>query len=156
MLFRSQQRRVIDKCRSLGVGTVGFYVFAFNTDTWDSIAATIDYAISLGSTLAQFKLLTPYPGTPLYKHMERQVFEKDWEKFDGFTPTFRHPSLSPREMQFLLGAAYGRFYLRPSFFANYWRVNRQWLLELVGRLDRRVAALHARKELEVMSRVVEC
>jgi anaerobic magnesium-protoporphyrin IX monomethyl ester cyclase len=152
----AQQRGVIDKCRSLGVGTVGFYVFAFNTDTWDSIAATIDYAISLGSTLAQFKLLTPYPGTPLFKHMERQVFEKDWERFDGFTPTFRHPSLSPREMQFLLGAAYGRFYLRPSFFANYWRVNRQWLLELVGRLDRRVAALHARKELEVMSRVVEC
>jgi anaerobic magnesium-protoporphyrin IX monomethyl ester cyclase len=151
-----QQRRVIDKCRSLGVGTVGFYVFGFNTDTWDSIAATIDYAISLGSTLAQFKLLTPYPGTPLYRQMEVQIFERDWERFDGFTPTFQHPNLSAKEMQFLLGAAYGRFYLRPSFLANYWRVKKEWLLDLVCRLDRRVAALHARKEREVMSRVVEC
>ena len=74
---------------------MGFYVLGFNTDTWDSIAATIEYAISLGSTLAQFKLLTPYPGTPLCKQMERQVFEKDWERFDGFTPTFHHPNLSP-------------------------------------------------------------
>src|SRR6266540_4688508 len=151
-----QQRRVIEACRRLEVGTVGFYVLGFSTDTWDSIAATIEYAISLGSTLAQFKLLTPYPGTPLYRQMERQVFERDWERFDGFTPTFRHPTLSPTEMQFLLAAAYGRFYLRPSFFANYWRFQKHWLLDLVGRLDRQARAFHARKELAVMSRAVEC
>jgi radical SAM superfamily enzyme YgiQ (UPF0313 family) len=151
-----QQRGVIAACRRLGIGTVGFYVLGFSTDTWDSIAATIEYATSLDSTLAQFKLLTPYPGTPLYKQMERQVFERDWELFDGFTPTFRHPSLSTEEMQFLLAAAYRRFYVRPSFFAGYWRFQRGWLLDLVRRLDRRVRAMHARKELAAMSRVVEC
>jgi radical SAM superfamily enzyme YgiQ (UPF0313 family) len=147
---------VIAACRRLGIGTVGFYVLGFSTDTWDSIAATIEYATSLDSTLAQFKLLTPYPGTPLYKQMERQVFERDWELFDGFTPTFRHPSLSTEEMQFLLAAAYRRFYVRPSFFAGYWRFQRGWLLDLVRRLDRRVRAMHARKELAAMSRAVEC
>lgn len=149
------QRRVMDACRRLGIGTVGFYVLGFNTDTWTSISATIEYAISLGSTLAQFKLLTPYPGTPLFKQMERQVFEKDWERFDGFTPTFHHPSLSAQELQFLLAAAYGRFYLRPSFLANYGKFQKQWLLDAVARLDARVAALHARKELQVMARAVE-
>jgi radical SAM superfamily enzyme YgiQ (UPF0313 family) len=151
-----QQRAVIAACRRLGIGTVGFYVLGFPTDTWDSIAATIEYATSLGSTLAQFKLLTPYPGTPLYKQMERQVFERDWERFDGFTPTFRHPSLTTEEMQFLLAAAYRRFYVRPSFFASYGRVQKGWLLDLATRLDRRVRAMHARKELAAMSRVVEC
>jgi radical SAM superfamily enzyme YgiQ (UPF0313 family) len=152
----AHQRHVIETCRRLDIGTVGFYVLGFATDTWDSIAATIDHAISLGSTLAQFKLLTPYPGTPLYKHMERQIFERDWERFDGFTPTFRHPSLSPEEMQFLLAAAYRRFYVRPSFVANYHRFQRRWLLDLVEGLDHRVRALHARKELASMSRAVEC
>lgn len=151
----AQQRGVIETCRRLGIGTVGFYVLGFNTDTWSSIAATIEYAISLGSTLAQFKLLTPYPGTPLFKQMERQVFEKDWERFDGFTPTFHHPSLSPKELQFLLAAAYGRFYLRPSFLANYGRFQKQWLLDAVARLDASVAALHSRKEVQVMARAVE-
>ena len=88
------QRAVIKTCDRLGIRTVGFYVLGFNTDTWDSIAATIEYSISLGSTLAQFKMLTPYPGTPLWKHMEEQVFEKDWEHFDGFSVTFNHPNLS--------------------------------------------------------------
>jgi radical SAM superfamily enzyme YgiQ (UPF0313 family) len=149
-----QQRRVIEACRRLGIGTVGFYVLGFNPDTWSSIAATIEYAISLGSTLAQFKLLTPYPGTPLFKHMERQIFERDFERFDGFTPVFRHPSLSSVEMQFLLAAAWTRFYLRPTFYANLWRFQKQWLVDFMHRLDVPVAAHHARREVQAMSRAV--
>jgi radical SAM superfamily enzyme YgiQ (UPF0313 family) len=147
---------MVEVCDRLGVRTVGFYVIGFNTDTWQSIAATIEYSISLGSTLAQFKMLTPYPGTPLWKQMERQVFEKDWERFDGFSVTFNHPNLSPRELQFLLAAAYARFYLRPSFFASLWRFEREWAQGLISRLDSKVAEIHARQEVETMSRAVEC
>ena len=152
----AHQRNIVKICDRLGVKTVGFYVLGFNSDTWDSIAATIDYSISLGQTLAQFKMLTPYPGTPLFKHMEKQVFEKDWEKFDGFSVTFEHPKLSARELQFLLAAAYARFYLRPSFFANLYSVEKQWLRGLVERLDLKVSELHARNETAAMSRAVEC
>jgi radical SAM superfamily enzyme YgiQ (UPF0313 family) len=152
----AHQRAVIETCGRLGVRTVGFYVLGFNTDTWESIAATVDYSISLGSTLAQFKMLTPYPATPLYKQMEKQVFEKDWEKFDGFSVTFRHPNLSAVELQFLLAAAYARFYFRPSFFANLWPVEKRWLRGLVARLDEKVAELHSRQEIAKMSRAVEC
>ncbi len=151
----AQQRAVIEACDRLGIRTIGFYVLGFNTDTWDSIAATVDYSISLGSTLAQFKLLTPYPATPLFKQMEKQVFEKDWERFDGFTVTFHHPTLSPVELQFLLAAAYARFYFRPSFFANLWHVEKRWLRGFVARLDEKVAGLHARQEIAKMSRAVE-
>ena len=151
----AHQRAVIEACGRLGIRTIGFYVLGFNTDTWESIAATVDYSISLGSTLAQFKLLTPYPATPLFKQMEKQVFEKDWEKFDGFTVTFQHPTLSAVELQFLLAAAYARFYFRPSFFANLWPVERRWLRGLVARLDEKVAGLHSRQEIAKMSRAVE-
>jgi hypothetical protein len=88
--------------------------------------------------------------------MEGQIFEKDWERFDGFTPTFRHPSLNELELPFLLAAAYTRFYFRPSFLANYYRFQRQWVIDLVKGLDRRVSALHSRNERAVMSRIVEC
>src|SRR4029079_1927417 len=97
-----QQRRVIDHCRRKGIVTAAFYVFGFLQDDWRSIAATIDYATDLGSTAAQFKLLTPYPGTPLWKQMAPRVFERDWERFDGFTPTFEHPSLAAADLRFLL------------------------------------------------------
>jgi radical SAM superfamily enzyme YgiQ (UPF0313 family) len=151
----SWQRGVIDSCRRVGVGTVGFYVLGFETDTWDSIAATIEYSISLGSTLAQFKLLTPYPGTPLYRRLEASLTESDWERFDGFTPVFRHPNLSTDELRFLLAAAYSRFYLRPSWLAGYGRLRPEWLLDAARRLDRQVGGLHARAERTSMSRAVQ-
>jgi anaerobic magnesium-protoporphyrin IX monomethyl ester cyclase len=149
-------RQIIDYCRSAGVLTFAFYVFGFLTDDWQSIAATIDYAIATGSTMAQFKILTPYPGTPLWKQMEPLVHEKDWEKFDGYTPTFRHPNLTDRELMFLLGAAYTRFYMRPSYLTNLLKVHNHSVREWAHRMDGHVLARYSRREIELMSRPVAC
>ena len=113
------QREIIGHCRDKNISTEAFYVLGFLTDTVESIRATIDYAIDLGSTAALFKVLTPFPGTPLFKHMKPLITETDWEKFDGYTPTFRHPNLTNEEIKHLLGSAYVRFYVRPSFALNY-------------------------------------
>ena len=140
----------------MGIGTVAFYVLGFLTDTWNSISATIENSISLDSTYALFKLLTPYPGTPLWKQMEPLVYEKDWEKFNGYTPTFKHPILKPEELSFLLGAAFARFFMRPSFVANIWRLNNRFVQNFARKLDVKALEIHTRKELRVMSRQVEC
>jgi anaerobic magnesium-protoporphyrin IX monomethyl ester cyclase len=113
------QREIISYCRDKKITTEGFYVIGFLTDTADSIRATIDYAVDLNSTAALFKVLTPYPGTPLFKHMKSLITETDWEKFDGYTPTFKHPSMTNEELRQLLGLAYVRFYVRPSFGLTY-------------------------------------
>lgn len=152
----AQQREVIRVCDRIGVRTIGFYVLGFNFDTRESIAATIDYSIALGSTLAQFKMLTPYPGTPLWKHMEGQIFETDWERFDGFTVTFRHPRLSAQELQFLLATAYSRFYLRPSFLAKLLHLDRRLVGGALRRLDPIAARLHSWREQLASERLAEC
>ncbi len=150
------QGHVIETCDRLGIRSVAFYVLGLPTDTWESVAATIDFSIRLGSTLAQYKLLTVYPGTPLWKQLRASVHERDWERFDGFTPTFTHPNLSAQELQFLLAAAWSRFYLRPSFFAKMWRLDSRWAHRLARRLDGAVSGLHARQEEALMSRAVTC
>ena len=150
------QQHVIQACDRLGIRTVAFYVLGLPSDTWESVAATIDFSIRLGTTLAQYKLLTVYPGTPLWKQLRTSVYEQDWERFDGFTPTFTHPTLSASELQFLLTAAWSRFYLRPSFFAKLWRLDPNWAHRLAGRLDGAVSGLHARQEAALMSRPVAC
>ena len=141
----SHQREMLAKCRELGIVTAAFYVFGFGEDTWESINASIDYAIDLGSTVAQFKVLTPYPGTPLFKRMEKTIVESDWERFDGFTANFTHESLTQAELTDLLGDAYTRFYMRPSFLANYLRISGPRLRSLVRALDARVERRHARR-----------
>jgi radical SAM superfamily enzyme YgiQ (UPF0313 family) len=149
------QRDVLRRCRELGIVTAAFYVIGFAEDTWDSIGATIDYAIDLGSTVAQFKILTPYPGTPLFKRMQATITEKDWERFDGFTPTFTHPSLTHAELRFLLGNAYTRYYMRPSFLTNYLRISAPRVRTLAQSLDARVRRRHAR-EVALMERSLSC
>lgn len=153
---QSHQREIIEHCRKLGIVTAAFYVLGFLQDDWNSVAATIDYATDLGSTFAQFKMLTPYPGTPMFKQLEPLLTETDWEKYDGFTPTFKHPNLTDRELRFLLGAAYTRFYVRPSYLANFLKIQNGAIREWVSRMDRRVNARHARGEIADVSRPVAC
>jgi radical SAM superfamily enzyme YgiQ (UPF0313 family) len=145
-----QQRDILEECRRLGIVTAAFYVFGFPEDTFESIRATIDYSVDLGSTVAQFKILTPYPGTPLFGRLQPAITETDWQRFDGFTPTFTHPALSHDELRFLLGSAYTQFYMRPSFLTNYLRIGRGVHPVLVS-LDARVRRRHAR-ELAMMQR----
>ncbi len=152
----AHQRQIIEHCRKLGIVTAAFYVLGFLQDDWGSIAATIDYATDLGSTFAQFKMLTPYPGTPMFKQIEPLLTETDWEKFDGFTPTFKHPNLSHHELRFLLGAAYKRFYMRPSYLANFLKIQNAGVREWVSRMDRRVNDRHSREEIADISRPVAC
>ena len=152
----AHQREIMQLGRELGIATAGFYVLGFLQDTWESIGTTIDYACQLGSTFAQFKILTPYPGTPLWKQMAHLVYERDWEKFDGFTPTFMHPNLAPDELSFLMRAAMSRFYVRPSFVTNYLGIDSEMVARAFTALDRRVFATQARREIEATSRAVSC
>jgi len=153
---QSHQREIMEHCRKLGIVTAAFYVLGFLQDDWNSIAATIDYATDLGSTFAQFKMLTPYPGTPMFKQIEPLLSETDWEKFDGYTPTFRHPNLTDPELRFLLGAAYTRFYMRPSYLAIFLKIQNTAIRKWVSRMDRRVNARHSRVEIADFSRPVAC
>jgi anaerobic magnesium-protoporphyrin IX monomethyl ester cyclase len=150
------QREIIEHSRRRGIVTAAFYVLGFLQDDWNSIAATIDYATDLGSTFAQFKILTPYPGTPMFRQLEPLLVEKDWEQFDGYTPTFKHPNLTERELRYLLGAAYKRFYMRPSYLANFLKIHNKAVREWVSRMDERVNDRHSREEIADISRAVAC
>lgn len=143
------QKAIVEHCKHLGIGTHGFYVFGFLDDTADSIRATIQYAIDLESTCALFKILTPYPGTPIRKQLAHLITETDLEKFDGYTLTFKHPNLSNDEMRFLLGSAYARYYVRASWGRNYLGLPKHWAW--IERLDAFAQRKQAANELQFLT-----
>jgi len=112
-------RKMVKLCSELGIKTTAFYVIGFLQDTEESIEKLIRFACDLDTTYANFKILTPYPGTPQFKQLKHLVFETDWEKFDGYTLTFNHPTLTPRRARLMLGMAYSRFIGRPSQLFNW-------------------------------------
>lgn len=111
-------RNMIRLCWKLGIASTAFYVIGFLQDTEETIKALIRFSMELDSTYANFKILTPYPGTPQFKQLKPLVCETDWERFDGYTLNFRHPVLTPQRARLMLGMAYSRYFFRPSQLCN--------------------------------------
>jgi hypothetical protein len=61
---------------------------------------------------AQFSLLTPLPGTALFRQFEEEqrITCRDWAKYDLGSIVFDHPSLTPQRMHFEKNHAWRRFY----------------------------------------------
>jgi anaerobic magnesium-protoporphyrin IX monomethyl ester cyclase len=110
-------RTMVKLCWDLGLKTTAFYVIGFLQDTEESIEELIRFACDLDTTYVNFKILTPYPGTPQFKQLKHLVFETDWEKFDGYTLTFDHPTLTPRQLDSCSGW-HTLALLRPSQLFN--------------------------------------
>ena len=128
-------RRIIKLCWKLGVSTTAFYVIGFLQDTEESIEQLIRFAVNLDSTFANFKILTPYPGTPQFKQLESLINDDDWQHFDGYTLNFSHPALTPRRARLMLGMCYSRFFLRPSNLLNFAGLHRYAHLPMLKKVD---------------------
>ena len=128
-------RRLIKLCWKLGVTTTAFYVIGFLQDTEESIEELIRFAVDLDSTYANFKILTPYPGTPLFKQLKSLINDDDWQHFDGYTLNFRHPALTPRRARLMLGMCYSRFFLRPSNILNFTGMHKYAHVPVLKRVD---------------------
>ncbi len=70
------------------------------------------------SDIAQFSILTPFPGTRLYNDVVKKgwITQKNWSYYDGAHATIRTQYLSPSEIANLAVKAYISFYGRPKRF----------------------------------------
>src|SRR5215472_7697842 len=70
----------IARLHDLGVMINGSFVFGMDQDDASVFDRTVEWAIEQGIETATFHILTPYPGTALYKRMEAQgrLITGDW------------------------------------------------------------------------------
>ena len=59
-------------------------------------------------------------------------------------------------MKYLLGSAYKRYYMRPSYLANFLKIQNSAVRDWVNRMDERVKEHHAREEMADGFRAVTC
>lgn len=111
----AQQESVIDCCHKLGIRVIANYTLGLPHDTVEGIRETIRYAKKLNTFAIQFTVTTPYPGTQFYESVRKDIFEKDWEKFNGWTSVFRHAAVSPEDLHRLREFAYVSYHLRPRY-----------------------------------------
>ncbi len=139
-------RRAGEACRRHGIQLIASIVLGIDTDTHADIMKTVEFAKDIDASKLQPAVLTPYPGTPVYKQFmaEGRMLnqkEQDWEVFDMMNATFQPKNMSPWDLEMEFFNAANRFYDRKSAFRMGklfgWRYGvTRYVLGILARLGR--------------------
>jgi radical SAM superfamily enzyme YgiQ (UPF0313 family) len=111
----SQYREVVQMLHEHGISTWGSFVFGFDTDDSEVFDRTVEFGIDAKLTIASFAMLTPYPGTQLYRrlHAEGRLTDERWwlrADHDAGSPYFVPKHLSREALREGWLRAWKRFY----------------------------------------------
>ena len=105
--------RVTDRIHSHGIAVQTGIVFGFDHDTPEIFEDTIDFLEKAGVQNATFNVLTPFPGTPLFRRMEEEgrIMTRDWRKYNSRDDVVYRPKrMSAAELLAGFQYANARFY----------------------------------------------
>lgn len=120
--------KAIQRLHSLGIMINGSFVFGLDEDDPDVFRRTVDWAVKNSLTTCTFHILTPYPGTRLFKNMEAEgrILHKNWDRYDTRQVVYKTLGLSADQLKAGYDWAYRSFYswtniLKASLGHDQWR-----------------------------------
>ncbi|HSR41372.1 MAG TPA: DUF4070 domain-containing protein, partial [Longimicrobiales bacterium] len=83
-----------------GIALQGCFVFGLDGEGPGVFERTADFAVEVGIDLPRFAILTPFPGTPLFRRLEGEgrILTRDWELYDGQHVVFRPLGMTVEEL----------------------------------------------------------
>jgi len=110
--------RAIQILRKYKIRSVAGFIIGGLNETREMIKDTIKFAIKLNPDIAQFSILTPYPGTRLFNDVKSELLTRNWDLYDGLHALIKITRTKPKDLEKLLKEAYLRFYLRLTRFLS--------------------------------------
>jgi len=95
------------------------YIIGFPEDNEEKYLKTIEYAIKVNSSYAQFSVFTPYPSTPVFQEYKDKIIAKKFEDFNQWKLVFKHKNLDEVAIRHLLDLSYKKYYLRLPWIKKY-------------------------------------
>ena len=98
--MREDYHSVVRKLHRRGIAIMACFAFGFDHDTRDTFAETVDFVIEANIQLPRYAILTPFPGTPLFRRLEQEdrILTRDWSLYDGQHVVFRPRRMSAEEL----------------------------------------------------------
>ena len=140
-----------------GIQVNGSFVFGFDHDGPDVFERTVNWIERARLECATFHVLTPYPGTPLFRRMEDEgrLLHRDWSLYDTAHAVFRPRRMTPQQLERGYVWCYDHLFSHRSIWARrptkvsnlppylvgsylYKHANRLWPLVIRHRLTRSV------------------
>jgi anaerobic magnesium-protoporphyrin IX monomethyl ester cyclase len=106
--------QAVEVLKKNGLEIHAAYILGGLHETAKMIHETIRFAKRLDTNVAQFSILTPYPGTAIYEQVKDRIFRwrAPWSFFDMQHLVFKHDHLSFVRMEWLLLKAHLLYYTR--------------------------------------------
>ncbi|TVM19217.1 radical SAM protein [Oceanidesulfovibrio indonesiensis] len=91
----------VDRIRSYGIGIQGSFIFGFDEDTPEVFSDVVSFVMETGIEIPNLNILTPLPGTPLYREMKEQgrLLDMPWDDYDMSHVVYRPAGMEPEELQ---------------------------------------------------------
>jgi radical SAM superfamily enzyme YgiQ (UPF0313 family) len=140
-----------------GIQVNASFVFGFDHDRADVFDRTLRWIEQQRLECATFHILTPYPGTPLFRALEAEgrLLHRDWSRYDTGHAVFQPRHMTPEELEAGYAGCYERLFSHRSIWQRrpadvrallpylamsylYKRSNRLWALLIRNRLTARV------------------
>jgi radical SAM superfamily enzyme YgiQ (UPF0313 family) len=107
---------IVARLHRHGIALQGCFVFGLDHDEPDVFLKTARLAVEARIDLPRFAVVTPFPGTPLHRRLEREgrILTRNWELYDGQHVVFQPARMSVEQLQRGVEAAWRHCYSVPS------------------------------------------
>lgn len=111
-------REAVRRFHDYGIGIQACFVFGLETDDRGVFQRTVDFIYESEIDLPQFSVLTPFPGTAIYRELAAQnrIIENNWTLFDAEHVVFKPKNMSVDQLQEGLIFAWRKSYSLRSIF----------------------------------------
>jgi radical SAM superfamily enzyme YgiQ (UPF0313 family) len=118
--YHSDYDKAISIMNNYGIKINASFVFGMDEDDKDVFKKTTEWAIERGITTATFHVLTPYPGTKLFKklEMEGRIISKDWTLYNTRNVVFQPQKMEIKDLEDGYWWSYKNFYSLGSIFKS--------------------------------------
>lgn len=95
-----------------GIGVLGAFVLGNDNEDISIFQKTLEFAKKIKIDLAQFAILTPYPGTAIYNRLIKQnrIFNFDWAKYDAGNAVFKPLKMTAEKLKEEVDKMWREFY----------------------------------------------
>jgi radical SAM superfamily enzyme YgiQ (UPF0313 family) len=110
--------KAVNRLHSVGIMINGSFVFGLDDDDNNTFKRTVDWGVKNGLTTSTYHVLTPYPGTELFRNMEQEgrILTRNWDLYDTRSVVYHTKGLSAKELTDGYWWAYKEFYKWSNIF----------------------------------------
>ncbi len=118
-----QAEDAVKSAKDAGLEVLTSFILGFPGETREEMDKTIDFSIKLNADYSQYSILTPFPGTPIYRELKKKklIDTENWNKYTVLKSVIKYEELglSKKLVQRKLTQAYLKFYSRPKYLLQH-------------------------------------